>query len=105
MTSARILSLYSGVILPPLICLMQMEVCFALVPLACRNGMEYALYTTHAIALLLIAGTGVMSFVNWGLLEQHYARFVAMGGILSGSLFFLLTVAQTVDSLLMGACQ
>ncbi|HXR77968.1 MAG TPA: hypothetical protein VN737_18455 [Bryobacteraceae bacterium] len=105
MSNARVFSLLSAVLLPPIICLTQMEVAFALVPYACKDGIEFSLYIVHLVGLLLTLACGLMAYSGWKSMQADYSRFLAEGGMLSSGLFSLLIIAQGIATLLMGACQ
>lgn len=105
MSNARALSLLGAVLLPPIVCLTQMEVAYALVPYACKDGIEFSLYIVHFVGLVLALGCGLMAYSGWKSEQADYQRFLAAGGLLSSGLFSLLIIAQAIATFLMGACQ
>ena len=63
--SAGLLALWTGLLAGPIIWLMQFQTNYTLVPWACRSGEHFLIYIVVAVALLLVAGAGFLSWRSW----------------------------------------
>ncbi|HEV8291889.1 MAG TPA: hypothetical protein VGP94_08180, partial [Tepidisphaeraceae bacterium] len=98
-----------------LVWLTQFLICYALVPYVCHTRKFFSLHLTIAIALLLVAGAGVLCWREWvdaGLKAPQSedggrlgtTRLVAVVGLLSSGLTFLLILAQGIATLMVDPC-
>lgn len=88
---------------------------FALAPWACSLRWKPALYAVSAVALALTAGSGVLAWNGWRQLGRVYpgeaggaiasSRALASGALLLNGMFFLVTLAQAIVELILGACE
>jgi hypothetical protein len=111
----EIFRLWVGVLAGPLVALAEQEAIYLLVPGACAGGQELPLHLTALLALLLIAGAGVLSLRDWRRAgaevpdaaggPQARSRFMAVVGILSSIIFGLAVLAHWLATILLGPCQ
>jgi hypothetical protein len=110
----EILRLWIGVLTGPLVALLEQEVLYLLVPGACARGQELPLHLAALVALLLIAGSGVLSLREWrraGAVADEAggararSRFMAIVGVLTSVIFGLGVAAHWLAAIVLGACQ
>lgn len=109
------LALWTGVLGGPIAWLCAFEARFALAPLACTSQSKLWLYVVAVLAMLLCAGSALLSWNQWKALGAqgpsgeggtHPRRsFMAIGGVVLGAGCFLITVAQAIPEVVLGACQ
>jgi hypothetical protein len=102
--------LWYGILGPPLLTLLNLEVSYALTPVACRAGSMLALHLSTAIllALVIMAGVGAAMRLRKNWLEDTVLSrpgFMAMLGVLESALFATLMVAQWLPNAYLSACQ
>jgi hypothetical protein len=111
----RVLSLWAGVVLSPLIFLVALEVAYALVPPACFAGgrLNAAL---HAVQLASIVACIALGAHSWshvratgsppddGGTVRSRSRFLAWSGVVASAFAVLLLVAQWVPTFVLGPC-
>ena len=108
-------ALWAGIIGAPMVWLTQFLICYALVPYVCHTRKFFSLHLTTIIALILVAGAGVLCWREWkdsgeespqsedgGRLGS--ARLAAVVGLLSSALTFLLIVAQGIATFMVDPC-
>jgi hypothetical protein len=95
----------AGILGSPIVWFANYETQFALSPLACAWNSNAILLIVAAVALLLVAGSGVAAWFRWQTLpENSMPRGIAMSGmILSGS-FLIVIVAQAIPDVMLGGC-
>ena len=113
--SAGLLALWTGLLAGPIIWLMQFQTNYTLVPWACRSGEHFLIYIVVAVALLLVAGAGFLSWRSWQETGRDWpdeeagvrprSRFMAVMGLITSAFFFLVIVAQAVANLFFAPCQ
>ena len=102
--------LFYGMLGPPVLTLLNLELSYALTPVACRAGSALAMHLSTAIILALVIVAGVGSAMrlrrNW-LEETVLSRpgFMAMLGILESVLFSAVIIAQWLPHAFLSACQ
>jgi hypothetical protein len=107
--------LWVGVLLPPVIWAVQMEINYWAVRGACVRGGNIRLYLVTAIALLMIVFSGMCAWiaerrssagwrVEWGALVSS-SRFMFALGLLSCAIFFLAVMAQGMAAIVFHPCQ
>ena len=93
---------------------LNMEASFALVPLVCQWHSGFVPGLTAAIALAIVAASGLLARYEWQRLEVHSGdpqpaeprpRAMALGGMLLSGLFFVVILAQTIPTLELELCQ
>jgi hypothetical protein len=94
-----------GMLGPPTIWLTNFEIIYARVLPACAIKSNIWLIIASLISLGLIAGCGFLAIRELGgPVENKARRFMAQVGIMSASLFALVTIAQIIAMLLMDPC-
>jgi hypothetical protein len=109
-----LLTLWTGLLLPPFAWFLHQQLSYMLVLWACATGRQFALHLVTVAMLLLAGAGGFMAWRGWqrtgrdwpdeggGMLPRR--RFMAVGGLLSSSMFFLVILAQGIPSFLLSAC-
>jgi hypothetical protein len=108
-------SLWAGIIGAPLVWLTQFLICYALVPYVCHTRKFFSLHLTIAIALILVAGAGMLCWREWKEAGKHSpqsddggrlgsARLAAVVGLLSSGLTFLIILAQGIATFMVDPC-
>jgi hypothetical protein len=109
-----LLTLWVGVLLPPVAWFLSQQISYVLVPWACATGQQFALLLVD-LAMILLAGTGgVMAWRSWQRTSQDHgdearsmllrSRFMALAGLLSSGMFVLAILAQAMPSFILSAC-
>ena len=103
------------VVAPALICAAAHEASFVLVRQACSAQRSMMLYVVIAVALALILGMGLMSYLAWRQAGPEWPgeaadvttrdRFIATLGMLGAVIFFLVTLAQGIATVMYDPCQ
>ena len=94
-----------GMLGPPTIWLTNFEVIYARVLPACAIKSNIWLITASLISLALIAGCGFLAIRELGGPTENKTRnFMAQVGVMSASLFALVTIAQIIAMLVMEPC-
>jgi hypothetical protein len=107
--------LWVGVLLPPIIWALQMEVNYWAVRGACVRGGNIRLYSVTAIALLLIVISGLCAWigesrsgtgerVERGTVVSN-TRFMLALGLFSCAVFFIAVIAQGLAAIVFNPCQ
>jgi hypothetical protein len=94
-----------GMLGPPTIWLTNFEIIYARVLPSCAIKSNLWLVIASLIALALIAGCGFLAIRELGGPTENKTRqFMAQVGVMSASLFALVTIAQIIAMLLMDPC-
>jgi hypothetical protein len=106
-------SLWLGVLGPPLLYLFDLQASYTLANRACNSG-SHALYAmTTLIAALLVGGIGLLSWnhlqtipstTDEGAQEPDRNRFLAMGGVGLSAFFLLMILSNFVPKFILGVC-
>jgi hypothetical protein len=97
-------SAWLGMLGPPAIWLTNFEIIYARVLPACAIKSNIWLITSSLLCLALIVGCGFLA-VREACGEAHRTRrFMAHVGLMSASLFALVTIAQIIAMFLMEPC-
>ena len=106
--------LWAGLLLPPVAFLLNLELAYALVPVACTSGV-LPVHLVHLGSFLLALAGGVFAFRCWRAKGSTWpgeeggrlarTRFMAGLGLLESALFALVIVAQWIPSFLLNPCQ
>jgi hypothetical protein len=110
-----LLALWAGILLPPFAWFLDQQLSYLLVPWACVSGRQFILHLVTLTMLLLVVGSGFTAWHSWqrarhggpdgaGGVEAR-SRFMAVGGLLSSIMFFLVIVAQGIPSFILNACE
>ena len=91
-----------GMLGPPALWLINFQIIYARVMPACASGTKIGLLISSIIFLALIAGCGFLAFGDVGATGAR--KFMAQVGLMSTGLFALVTIAQTIATLMMDAC-
>ncbi|MDQ3819378.1 MAG: hypothetical protein M3362_17105 [Acidobacteriota bacterium] len=113
-TSEHLL-LWTGLLLAPLVWSTQMEINYLLVPYACMTGHRVVLYLVTLAALILAAAGGLISWRNWQEAGREMpddagdartrSRFMAVLGLLTSAMFFVVILAQGIPNFILHPCQ
>jgi hypothetical protein len=94
-----------GMLGPPAIWLTNFEIIYARVLPACAIKSNIWLIIASLICLALIAGCGFLALRELGGGDGHKTRrFMAHIGLMSASLFALVTIAQIIAMIIMEPC-
>ena len=94
-----------GMLGPPTIWLTNFEIIYARVLPACAIKSNIWLILSSVLCLALIAGCGFLAVRELGgPATNKTRRFMAMVGLMSASLFALVTVAQIIAMVIMEPC-
>ena len=107
--------LWAGVLLPPIIWALQMQINYWAVRGACARGGNIRLYSVTSIALLMIIFSGLSAWigarrsndgrrVEWGALVSS-SRFMFALGLLDCAVFFMAVMAQSIAAIVFHPCQ
>lgn len=106
--------LWVGVLLPAAAFFLNLQVAYALVPVACRDG-EVWVHLANLVSLALAAAGGWLSFTHWRELGRDWptegagtlprSRFLAIVGMVLGAFFALIILAQWAGTVILGPCQ
>jgi uncharacterized protein involved in response to NO len=95
--------LWAGLAISPIVWFLNLQINFALAPLACETHAKWMLYLTSTAALIFVLLAGVLS---WTQLRPLYRRRgMAIGGIALSALFFVVILAQTIPNLMLAGCE
>jgi small-conductance mechanosensitive channel len=102
--------LFYGILGPPLLTLLNLELSYALTPVACRAGTALVMNLTTAIllALVIVAGVGAATRLRRNWIEDTVLSrpgFMAMLGMLASTLFSVVIIAQWLPHAFLSACQ
>ena len=111
-----LLALWAGVLVGPVVWLVQFQTNYTLVTLTCNHDHLWALHAVSVLALLLTAGAGFLAWGNWqdvggdagqneGAGVRPRSRFMSALGLLVSGMFFLVILAQWIASWVFGPCQ
>jgi vacuolar-type H+-ATPase subunit I/STV1 len=108
-------ALWLLVVLPPAIGAAAMEADYVLVRQACAAQHNVALYAVTIAGLVLIFATAFIAFTIWRVEGTRWPtddaelstriRFIAVLGILSSAMSFLLLLAQGIATIQFSPCQ
>src|SRR4051812_22944736 len=109
-TAREALAVWVGILLPPIVWGVQMEINYALVRQACVLERKAALYLVTGVALLLVLVAALVSASKWKESGAGWPnessdprtrlRFLSLLGLLSSGLFFLAIAAQGIATII-----
>ena len=108
-------ALWTGVLLPPLVFLLNLEVAYALVPKACSGRNTLVLHLVHLVCFGLVVLAGLTAWRCWRATGAEWpgegggplarSRFMAgIGGLMSVFVAMAL-VADWIPSIMLDPCQ
>ena len=99
----------------PVAWLFQLQVTYLFVLYACSTGQHFTLHLVSILTLVIAAGGGFVAWRNWQQAGREWpnqdegviprSRFMAVLGVLTSALFFLLILASWIPSFFLGPCQ
>jgi len=108
-------AIWTGVLLPPLAFLFNLEVAYALVPTACSSRNLLLVHLVHLMSLLLSLFGGFTALRYWRLSGATWpggaggrlsrTQFMSGLGMLLALLFATVIVAQWIPSFILDPCQ
>jgi vacuolar-type H+-ATPase subunit I/STV1 len=108
-------ALWLLVVLGPIITALEMQINFVLVRQACSAQRNIGLYAVILVAMVLTIATAIVAYAIWkraGVVWPTEAvdlatriRFIAVLGILSSAISFLLILAQGIATVQFDPCQ
>jgi hypothetical protein len=111
----RLAALWSGLLLAPAAFLANLEIGYALVPVACRHGSSLPVHLVHAASLLLALGGAFVAYrarptggPPWPDDEggrEARTRFLAGLGVMTSLFFGLVILSQSVPGFVLSSCQ
>ncbi|HKP72773.1 MAG TPA: hypothetical protein VJT82_07540 [Pyrinomonadaceae bacterium] len=107
---------WTGLLAAPTAWALQMQVGYTLVPWACAHDEQaVSLHVVTVVALLMTAGGAFVSWRVWRKTGREWpggeggavgrSRFMAVLGLLTSAIFFLLILMQGVASFIVHPCQ
>jgi hypothetical protein len=106
---------WAGVLLPPIICAIQMETNYVLVRQACAAQRNLTLYIVTAVAMIVTIFSGVVSAATWKRFGSLWptdavdtttrVRFISVLGLMSSAISFLVILAQAIATFRFDPCQ
>jgi hypothetical protein len=113
--ASEIRALWTGLLLPPIAFLIDLEVAYALVPPACSSRNELPVHLVHFVCLLLALGGGLTAWRSWRATGATWpdeeggplarSRFMAGIGVFLSLMFALVIVAMWIPSFMLDPCQ
>ena len=95
-------SAWLGMLGPPTLWLINFQIIYARVMPACASGTKIGLLISSIVFLALMIGCGFLAFGELGATGAR--KFMAQVGLMTTALFVLVTIAQTIATLMMDAC-
>src|SRR3954452_3127225 len=110
------LLLWGGVLAGPIAWLIQFQIRYSLVLWVCATHHQFVLHLVSLLFLLVIASGGFMCWQSWQrsgkdwpsdsqATPQMRNQFLSLLGMMTCSLFGLLTLAQAIPAFLLNPCQ
>lgn len=108
-------ALWTPILAAPTVWFVCMEANFALAPWACAFQWKFVMYIVSAVGLAITAALALMAYTEWksvglrapgdqgGVVAR--SQIMALLGMLISAVAFLVTLAQLVPQLILGACQ
>jgi hypothetical protein len=108
-------ALWTGVLVPPIAFLFNLEVAYAIVPAACSARTVVLVHAVHLVSLALTIFGGVVALRTWrssgatwpggegGRISR--TQFMAGIGMLMGLMFAVVILAQWIPSFILDPCQ
>lgn len=110
-----LLELWTGMLAGPIAWLLQLQTNYILAQLVCSRTSHVMLHVITVVALLLAAGGGLIAWRSWQQAGREWpgesegvvprSRFMAVVGLLTSVMFFLVILAQGIPSFILNPCQ
>jgi len=114
--AAGTVSLWTGVVGAPLAWIIKFQLMYIIVPWAC--SVPHRIIYIHLLSLLVLALSAAAGYLSWRewtragrqLPENDdphphtLARFLALMGIMSSTMFFLISLGQGIAALMLNPC-
>jgi hypothetical protein len=110
-----IFTLWAGFLIAPFAFLLNLQISYMLVPLACSTGQVFWLHVASAGALVLALLGAFIALRNWQRTGRGWqseggsaaarSRFMAITGLLMSGLFSLVILAQWIADFIIDPCQ
>jgi hypothetical protein len=115
LAKGRALALWIGLLGPPVVWGLQFQINYAMVPRLCSTHANWLMHLCSGAALVLAAVATSFAWREFSRLRHeepgahgdHWAawpRFMAMLGLMVGTMFCLLIVAQAIPGFLINPC-
>jgi hypothetical protein len=111
----EIRSLWIGLLVPPLACLANLEITYALVPTACSTGNMTPVHLVNLVYLLVAAWAGLVAWRWWDAVGKAWpnaeggrparTRFLAGVGVLVSGYFVLVIIGMWIPDFVLHPCQ
>lgn len=112
--TGRLASLWTGLLLAPVAWICQLQASYLLVFYACSSRHIFTLHVATLVFLLAAAIGGFIAWRNWERVGRELpsedagpvprTRFMALLGLLTSALFFLLILVQGLPSFFLEPC-
>jgi hypothetical protein len=105
--------LWFGILGPPIVWAIQMQMNYSLVPFQCFGGSRVPMLVVSTIAFVISALAGAIAFKNWRRFGPHWpddasgsgrALFMAALGLLVSAMFSLTIAAQAIATMMFHPC-
>ena len=113
--SRHIRMLWAGLLLAPLAFLANLEIGYALVPVACGSGTTWPLHLVNAASLAIALVGGLIAWRSWNAVGRVWpdgeagplgrSRFLGSMGVLLAGFCALVILAQWTAVFLLNPCQ
>lgn len=114
--TSGIFAQWAGLLIGPLAWLLQLQVAYTLVPWACAHDVHaISLHIVTIATLLLAAGGCFIAWHTWQAAGQQWpsgeggaigrSRFMAVLGLVTSAMFFLVILMQGIASFILHPCQ
>ena len=109
------LALWTGLLGGPLVWLASFGARWSLSGWVCAFSWKPALFVIAAVALLMVVGSGLLSWTEWQRVGREMpgeaggavprARIMALFGVVLSVLSVVLIISQAIPEVMLGACQ
>lgn len=113
-TNTGAFELWLAIVLPPIVWWLDQQAIDSMVPYACAGHWRLPFHLVSLVGFLISAGLALFGWRNWKALGEewpgegagvlHRSRFMAVVGVLSGSIFFLVMLGQFIAGFFLGPC-
>jgi hypothetical protein len=113
--AGAIRALWTGVLLPPIAFLINLEVAYALVPKACASRNTLVLHLVHLVCFGMVLLAGITAWRCWTATGAEWpgegggplarSRFLAGIGVLMSGFVALVILADWIPSFMLDPCQ
>ena len=110
-----LLALWTGILLPPVAFLVNLQVSYMLVPYACGHGEPVWLHLSALLFVMVAVVAGLLARRDWRRAGEEWpdergdvvtrSRFMAVAGMLSAAFFAILMIGQWIANVIIRPCQ